>query len=124
TEPSFASKISTIFKSIEEHAPNNHSTDKQLEKKLHNLLFSKTTFKHVLSILSELLFDTHKTYDLKKILPQFNDHFILIRDEWEKQQIKINNKTTIDAKLLEQLHAIGGFPNTRLKHVLAKQFTG
>ncbi|CAF4484295.1 unnamed protein product, partial [Rotaria socialis] len=124
TESSFASRISTLFKSIKEHASNNHSTDKQLEKILHNLLFSKTSFKHILSILSELLFDTHKTYDLHKILPQFNDHFIIIRDEWEKQQIKINNKPTIDAKLLEQLHSIGGFPNTRLKNMPAKQFTG
>ncbi|CAF3003056.1 unnamed protein product [Rotaria sp. Silwood2] len=143
-QSSLASKLSTLFKFAEKNAlpgthhlhqsiiidssaSSNRVTEKQFETILNKFLTSNKSLKNILFVLNKFLFDTNNVYDLRNILTQFNDRFSGNRREWENEQMTNNNKTvkqTIDAKLFAHLTLIGAYPNSRLKNMVRKQFTG
>ncbi|CAF3009920.1 unnamed protein product [Rotaria sp. Silwood2] len=106
-QSSITSKLSSLFKSAERHisprtphiseskkdssSSHDRITERQLERVLHNFLFSTTSLKDVLYVLKQLLFDTTNVYAIQNILAQLNDRFTAIRSEWEKEQINNNN---------------------------------
>jgi hypothetical protein len=104
---SFASKLSTLFKSAEKNVStvihhlfesekndvdesalsNGRITERQVEKIVSNFSTTTRSLKHVLPLLSQLVFDTVNVYDVRNAFFQLNNRFELVRNEWQEKYI-------------------------------------
>lgn len=110
-QASSESKFSNFIKSAEKHltkvtshlnnkskvdssASNDRMTDRQLANSLHKFLSPNASLKEVLSTLHHLLHDTNTNFDVRNILLKFNDRFVSVRPQWEREQLKDHNKAS------------------------------